>query len=99
MSLASHQTYDDVVAIINRRRPAGSKIGTPIPSAPWFKLCETLYEKYNIDPLDLAVFELTDIDRFSKRNDKFELSDKSACENEEKETPIKATIESALRIF
>ena len=79
------KTDDDIIKIINRRRPKNSKVGTAIPTAPWFKLCETLYEKYNIDPLDLAIFELTDIDRFSKRNDKFEISDKKACEEEEKE--------------
>lgn len=76
---------DDIIKIINRRRPKGTKIGTPVPTAPWFKLCETLYEKYNIDPLDLAIFELTDIDRFSKRTDKFSLSDNKSCKDEEKE--------------
>ena len=79
------KSIDDIIKIIDRRRPKGTEIGTAIPTAPWFKLCETLYDKYNIDPLDLAIFELTDIDRFSKRNDKFELADKKSCENEEKE--------------
>ena len=77
------KSIDDITSIINRRRPKGTKIGAPIPTAPWFKLCETLYDKYNIDPLDLAIFELTDIDRFSKRDDKFALSDKATCEDQE----------------
>ncbi len=44
---------DIIRGIINRRRPAGTPVGTHIPNKPWLALCIKLKNKYKIDPLTL----------------------------------------------
>ena len=39
------KTKEDIVGIINRRRPKGKPLGTRIPSEPWKILCERYKEK------------------------------------------------------
>ena len=43
---------DDVVRIINNRRPKGTPKGTRIPTQPWIGLCNKLQGKYNVNPLN-----------------------------------------------
>ena len=44
--------FDEVIAILNRRRNVGTPIGTPMPVNEFVILCNKLKEKYNIDPLE-----------------------------------------------
>ena len=48
------KTKEDIVGIINRRRPKGKPLGTRIPSEPWKILCERYKEKYGVNPLVIS---------------------------------------------
>lgn len=50
------KTKEEIIGIINRRRKTGTETGNRIPTVPWLKLCKTLQEKYNINPLDEKIF-------------------------------------------
>ncbi len=45
------KSRSDVIGIINRRRNEKDKIGTRIPTKPWFELCDKLEKKYELHPI------------------------------------------------
>ena len=50
---------DDIIEIVNRRRPSDTPIGTRIPIQTWLELCQKLKDKYNVDPLTMDISSLT----------------------------------------
>jgi hypothetical protein len=47
------KTKEEIINIVQRRRPKGTPKNTRIPTKPWLELCNKLHKKYNIDPLDI----------------------------------------------
>lgn len=45
------KTKEDVIGIVDRRRPKGTPNGTRIPHEPWIELCAKLQDKYGTNPL------------------------------------------------
>ena len=47
------KTEEEVIGIINRRRPKEKPLGTRIPSKPWRELCERYKDIYGTNPLSI----------------------------------------------
>ena len=48
------KTADDVIRIVNNRRPKDKEKGTRIPRKQWLELCEKLNQKYKVHPLQVS---------------------------------------------
>ena len=58
---------DDIVSIVDRRRPSDTPIGTRIPIQPWLELCMKLKDKYNLDPLNMNTTSLPEKEESQKK--------------------------------
>lgn len=48
-----NKSDEEIKNIVDRRRPAGSELGTRIPTKPWLELCDKLNSKYKLHPLKM----------------------------------------------
>jgi predicted NAD-dependent protein-ADP-ribosyltransferase YbiA (DUF1768 family) len=73
------KTEEDIIRLINNRRPKGKPKGTRIPTKPWLELCDKLNDKYNIHPLrlDLKKDEVYNSDSLFNPNIVFQFYSKS----------------------